>query len=97
VLDGFSLCRGLHGVKLGAEARRLLSMSGNFAIEAGAKGLFATEQVGGDSRLALGGCERGLGLGGFSRQTPQSERNAATLQIHCLQLYEIFNLRLHPC
>jgi len=96
VFDGFSLCRGLHGIKLGAEARRLLSMSGNFAIEAGAEGLFAIEQIGSDCRLTLGGFKRSFGLGSFARQTPQSERNATTLQIHCLQLYEIFNLRLHP-
>jgi hypothetical protein len=71
-------------------------MSGNFAIEAGAEGLFAIEQIGSDCRLTLGGFKRSFGLGSFARQTPQSERNATTLQIHCLQLYEIFNLRLHP-
>ena len=97
VLDGRSLFRGLDGVKLDAEACRFLSMRGDFAIEAGAKGLFAAEQIGGDSGLTFGGCQRGLGLGGFSRQTSQSERDTITLQIDCLQLYEIFNLWLHPC
>lgn len=37
-----------------------------------------------------------MGPGNFCRQGTQGEGEAGTLQIDFLQLYEIFNVRLHP-
>ncbi len=37
------------------------------------------------------------GLGDLGRQGAHGERNAGAFQIHFLQFYEIFNMRLHPC
>jgi hypothetical protein len=97
VLDGRCLFGVLYGVKLGAEAGGLLAVSGDLAVQPGAQGFFAVQGIGGGGGLALGGGERGLGLGDFGRQGARGKGEAGTLQIDALQLYEVFNVRLHPC
>jgi hypothetical protein len=47
--------------------------------------------------LALGCSQRGLGLGDFGRQRARFMGQSCALQLHRLQLYEVFNMRLHPC
>ena len=97
VLDSGGLLGGFDGVELGAKAGDFLAVGGDVAIETGAEGLLAADGGGGFSRLELGGVEGGLGLGDLSRQSAEAEGQAGTLQVDVLQLYEIFNLRLHPC
>jgi hypothetical protein len=68
VLDGVGLAGLLNGVELVAEAGCFLAVSSDFALQAGAQGFFAKEQIGGHCGLALGGGESGFGLGDLSRQ-----------------------------
>lgn len=96
MLDGDGLLGGLDDVKLGAESDGLLTVGCDFAIETGAEGFFAAEGGGGFSRLALGSGKGGFGLGDFGGKGAQRERKTSALEVDTLQLYEGFNLRLHP-
>ena len=95
VLDGDGLFGGLDHVKLGAETGGLLAEAGNLALQAGAQRLFVAERIGCCSGLALGGGQRGLSLGSLRGEGAQSGGEASPLQVDDLQLYEIFNMRLH--
>jgi hypothetical protein len=97
VLAGRDLIAGFKGVLLVAITGGLLAVGGNLAIQAGAERFFMAEGGGGFGGLALGGGEGGLGLSDFSRQGARGLRKAGTFQLHRLQLYKIFNVRLHPC
>lgn len=97
VLDGFGLGGGGDGVKLSAEAGDFLAVAGDIAIELGAEGVFAGECAGGFSSLALGGGQLRGGLGYFSGECAGGLGDAGALQIDLLELYEMFNLRLHRC
>ena len=97
VFDGRGLLGSLYGVELGAEAGSLLAMIGNVAFEAGAKRFLAAECAGGLGGLLLGGCECGLSLGELGGQGARLLGEAGSLQFEGLQLYEVFNQRLHPC
>ena len=97
VLVGRGLIGGGEGVLLVAIAGGLLTVSGDFALHAGAEGVFAAEGGGSLGGLALGGGEGGLGLRNFCRQGARGQCKGGTLQLHRLQLYEIFNVRMHLC
>ncbi len=97
VLDGGGLLGGFHCIELRAEAGGFLAVAGDLAFQAGAQGLLAAECVRGFGGLVLRLGQYGLGLGDFGRQGARGEGYAGALQIHFLQLYEIFNVRLHLC
>ena len=71
VLDGRGLLGSGHGVELGAESGGLLAVGVDLALQAGAQRVFAAERGRGVGGLALGGGERGLGLGDFRGQRAQ--------------------------
>jgi len=96
VVDGLGLCGGGDGVQLNAEAGHFLPVGGDFAIQAGAERFFAAESIGSLGREALSRIEGGLGLGDFRGQGANGLCQAGALQFHSLQLYEIFNVLLHP-
>jgi hypothetical protein len=96
VLAGRDLIGGVEGVLLGAVTGCLLAVSSNLALQASAERFLVAEGGGGVGGQALGSGEGSLGLGNFSRQGARGLRKAGTIQLHRLQLYEIFNLRLHP-
>jgi hypothetical protein len=97
VLDGFSLGGSFDGIKLSAEAGSLLAMLGDFAIESGAEGFFPGERGRSLVHLMLCGSERGRSLGELSGQCAHLLIEASALQFDGLQLYEVFNERLHLC
>ncbi len=96
VLDSRSLLRGLDGVELGAEARCLLPMVTDLAIEARTKRFFAVQGRRGFGRDAFGGGERSLGARDFVGQRAQFLSEAGAAEFDGLQLYEILNEFLHP-
>jgi len=97
VLDGFSLRGSGDGVELDFEACSLLAVSRNLALQPRAQRFLAVERIGGLGGLALGVGQRGFSLDNFDGQGAYGQREAGALQIHCLQLYEVFNVCLHPC
>jgi len=97
VFDGLSLLGGFYGIELDAEARCLLAVGGDLAIEARAQRFLAAERGRGFGGYALGLSEGGLSLHDFGWQCAHGDGEAGSLQIHVLQLYEIFNMRLHLC
>ncbi len=97
MLHGCGLGGGGDGVLLGAIAGGFFAVGVNLAIEAGAERVLAAEDVGGLCRLTLGRGQRGLGLGDFRRQNARGLGKPGTFQFHRLQLYEVFNVLLHPC
>lgn len=96
VFHGFSLCGGGDGIELGAEAGGFLAVAGDLTLEPGAERVFVAERGRGFGGFALGGGEFGGGLGDLSGQGAQGLGDAGALQIYLLQLYEMFNMRLHP-
>jgi hypothetical protein len=96
MLAGLGLIGGGDGVLLGAVTGGFLAVGGNLAVEACAERFLAAEGGGGLGGHALGSGKGGLSLGDFSRQGARGLRKAGVLQLHSLQLYEIFNVRLHP-
>jgi len=97
VLDGGGL-RGVGDrILLDAEAGSLLAVAGDLALQAGAQRILAAEGGGSLGGVALGGGQRRFGLGDLRGQRARRLRQPGTLQIHSLQLYEVFNVRLHPC
>jgi hypothetical protein len=96
VLVSRGLVGGVEGFLLGAVTGSLLAVGSNLALQAGAERFLAAEGGGGLGSQALGGGEGGFSLGDFSRQGARGLRKAGTIQFHRLQLYEIFNMRLHP-
>ena len=96
VLHGVSLGGGGEGVLLGAITDDLLAVGGDLAIEAAAERFFAAEGGRSLSSLTFGGCEGSLSLGDFSRQGAGDVGEASSFQLHRLQLYEVFNVLLHP-
>ena len=97
MLDGFSLLGSFHGVQLGAEARRLLAVAGDLALQASAQRFLAAQRIRAFGGLAFGPSQRSLGLGDFGRKGAHRNGQPCTFHIHALQLDEIFNVRLHPC
>ena len=93
VLDGRGLLRSLYGVELGAEARDLLAMRCNLAIEPRAQQFFPRQRIGSVGGMALGRGESCRALCDFGGERAQRQGKASALQIHVLQLYEVFNLR----
>ncbi len=96
VLDGFGLGGGGEGVLLGAITDKLLAVGGNLAIEATAKRFLAAEGGRSLAGLAFDGSEGSLSFGDFRRQSAGSVGQASSFQLHRLQLYEVFNMLLHP-
>ena len=96
VLNGSGLLGGGDGVELNAEAGHLFAMVADFAIQAGAHRVFATQRRGEIGRLALGRCQRGHGLSDLRRQRAHLLIQASAVQFNGLKLYEILYLRIHP-
>jgi hypothetical protein len=97
VLDGLGLRGSCEVVLLSAKARGLLAVGVDFAIKPGTERILAAERGGGLGNLALSGGKRGSSLIDFCRQGERILRQAGSFQLHRLQLYESFNLRMHPC
>jgi len=96
VLDSRGLVGGVEGFLLGVVTGGLLTVGSDLALQASAERFLVAEGGGGFGGQALGSGEGSLGLGNFSRQGARGLRKAGTFQFNRLQLYEIFNLRLHP-
>ena len=96
MLVGLGLIVFGEGVLLVAVAGSLLAVGGDLAIQAGTERFLAAECGGGLGGLTLCGGKGGLGLGNLSRQGAGGLGKARAFQLNRLQLYEIFNLRLHP-
>jgi hypothetical protein len=97
VLVGLGLIGGGEGVLLCAVANDLLTVGSDLALQASAEGVLAAECGGGLGGHVLCGGKCGLSQGDFSRQGARGLSKAGVLQLHGLQLYEIFNVRLHLC
>jgi len=95
VFDRSRLRRSSDGVELNPEARGFLAVRVDLALQAGAQGVFATERRRSLGRLAFDSCERGLPLGDFSRQRAQFLVAPGSVVFNQLELYEVFNQRLH--
>jgi hypothetical protein len=97
MLHGGGLGRSGDRVLLGAITGGFLAVGADLAIKAGTERVLAAESVGNFGGLALGLGQRRRGLGDFRRQGAHSLRKPSSFQLHRLQLYEVFNLRLHLC
>lgn len=97
VFNGLGLRWSLHRVQLSAEVGSFLAMSVDLAIHAGAQRVLAAQRGRSLGCLPLYLGQRGLGLDKFGGQCSRRLRQARPLQICILQLYEVFNVRLHPC
>ena len=95
MLNGCSLFWSLHRIKLGTKTRGLLTMSVNFALQAGAGRFFAAERRGGVGRLAFG-CAKGcLCLHDFVGQGAQLLSEAGSAEFDGLELDEAFDVLVH--
>jgi hypothetical protein len=96
VFDGLGLIGGFDGVELIAKADSLLALSSDLAVQAGAERVFAGKCIRSFGGLALGRNEKRLGVRDLSRQGESCLIKEGPLQLDRLQLYQVFNLLLHP-
>jgi hypothetical protein len=96
VLEGLCLGGRGHSVALGLETGSFLLVAGYFLFEAAPQRFFAVKRIVCGSSIFLRGFHGGVGLRDFGRQGTQRLGEAGALQVHVLQLYEVFNLSLHP-
>ena len=82
-------------IKLRTVARGLLPMSGNVALQAVAKGILSRQRVRSSGSLALRRGKRGFCLRHLGGQGSCRLRQPGPLQVDRLQLYKIFNVRMH--
>ena len=96
VVDGVGLGRGGDGVALGAQLAGFLPVAGGLALLAGTEVFFARQRIGSGGSGLLRGFQGGIGLGDLGRESPKGLGKACSLQVEGLQLYQVFDVLLHP-
>lgn len=96
MLNRIRLFRRLHVVQLQSESCSLLLVPCNLALQPSPQSLFPAQPIACLSGLPLGRGQGVLCLRNLSRQSSQLCPQARALQLHFLQLYEVFNVLLHP-
>ena len=96
VLDRVRLFRRLDVVELRAESSRLLLVPGDLAFQPGPKSLFPAQGVARLRGLFLGRAQRAQCLRNLTRELAQLFAQPYAFQFHALQLYQVFNVCLHP-